>query len=115
MPHRLAILLLSAWFTTGPAATAPQQPAPAQTVIDFIALGKDGQPVLDLASGEITLTVGGRQREIKFFQLLRRAGAPPAPASAVPPPFATSARSFRHAERAVPAATARFSGRASTS
>ena len=99
-----AIVLLTAWFAAGPVAGSPsfdlaqdgpelvegpQQPAPAQILIDFTAVGKDGQPILDLTSKEITLKVGGRQRDIKFFQLLRSA-EPAAAAPALPPPFATN-------------------------
>jgi hypothetical protein len=91
MPQRLAIVLLSGSLAAGLVADSPQRPAPAQTVIDFIAVSRDGQPILDLESKEITLEVGGRQRDIKVFQLLRAANGPAAPVpSAVPPPFATN-------------------------
>jgi hypothetical protein len=92
-PYPLAFVLLSASFAAAPVAASPQQPAQTQTVIDFTAIGRDGQPVLDLSSKEITLKVGGRQRDVKFFQLLRADGGLPAPAvPALPPPFATNIR-----------------------
>ena len=69
----------------------PQQPTPAQTVIDFTAVGKDGQPVVDLTSKEVTIKVGGRQRDITIFQLLRAEGAAALAPPPVPPPFATNA------------------------
>ena len=93
-PLALAIVLASASFATVAAVDSPRQsPAPTQTVIDFIAIGKDGQPVLDLTSKEITLEVGGRQRALIFFQLLRAEGTAAVAPPPVPPPFATNAAS----------------------
>jgi VWFA-related protein len=64
--------------------------------LDFLALSQDGQPVTDLAAGDVTLKVDGRPRDIRSFQYVRL-GAPASvsrprvPAKLLPPPYATNA------------------------
>jgi len=106
-PYGVAFVLLSTTLARGPVTHSPsfglaqdvpeltewegaQGLAPMQPVIDFTAVGTDGEPVLDLTSQEITLKVGGRKRDIRFFQLLRAEGAAVPAAPPVPPPFATN-------------------------
>jgi VWFA-related protein len=83
------------------ARQAPQTPpdpsrSPVDLVrLDFLALSQDGQPVADLAAGDVTLKVDGRPRDIRFFQFVRlvdaRSGAPARVATRLPPPFGTNA------------------------
>jgi len=63
--------------------------------VSFLAVGRDGRPILDLRSEEVQLRVNGRPRAIKSLQ---RIDAPVAPAGAsakpagppLPPPFGTN-------------------------
>ena len=59
--------------------------------MDFVVVGRDGTPVTDLKSSEVSLRIDGRVRPIKSLEFVRYAnvglgstGAPPAP------PFATN-------------------------
>jgi hypothetical protein len=88
-PLLLAIVLSSAAVASGSASHQLEQTS-SSAVIDFIAIGKDGDPVLDLTEKEITLKVGGRQRSISSLRLLRVEGAAIEAPPPVAPPFATN-------------------------
>lgn len=72
-----------------PATLHAQGPAAAVARIDFRALTADGQPVTDLKPSEVTLTIGGKAREIRSVELTSGAEAPGAPTPANPP-YATN-------------------------
>jgi hypothetical protein len=64
-------------------------------VIEFLALGRDGQPVTDLKADEVQLRVGGRQRTVRSLDLVQSSEAPSGEAAkpagpALPPPFGTN-------------------------
>jgi hypothetical protein len=74
------------------------QPASAQVVVRAVA--RDGQPVLDLKAGDVSVRVDGTEREVKSLELMRppestaAAAAPVAstpPPSPLAPPYATNA------------------------
>ena len=92
-------VLLCAILVASPGASST---AVAQTAasgepitISFLALGRDGRPLLDLKSDEVQLRINGRQRTIKSLQRLDAgAGAPgESVPSRLPPPFGTNASS----------------------
>jgi hypothetical protein len=83
------------------AADAPlaQEAGGAQVIVR--AVSRDGQPLLDLKPGEISIRVDGSEREVKTLELMRPpeaaaapgaapAAAAPAP-SPLPPPYAINA------------------------
>jgi hypothetical protein len=90
--RHFASLVLAAVVLSGVLVAAGRQaPDPRLTIIDFNAVGTDGQPVLDLSPKDVALKVGGRPREIKFFQLVRATDRElSSPPSTLPPPFATN-------------------------
>ena len=68
-------LLLTAALAAGLSA---QQSRPPQfrggtdlVAIDFLAVGDDGRPVSDLKTGDVTLRVDGKPREIRSFQFVK--------------------------------------------
>jgi hypothetical protein len=73
-------------------------PPAGMVAVDFLAIGKDGQPVADLKPEEVQLRVSNRARTIKNLQIVRAAAASAAPAApaAKPagdppaPPFGTN-------------------------
>jgi hypothetical protein len=76
-------------------AVPTAQEGSSQVVIR--AVTGDGQPVLDLKPGDVTIRVDGREREVTSLDLVRPsaaaapAGAAPAPtASSLPAPYATN-------------------------
>jgi VWFA-related protein len=74
-----------------------RQSAPPPTIragvnlvsVDFLALGRDGQPVADLAAGEVALKVDGRTRAIKSLQMVQVGDAARAK-DPLPVPFGTN-------------------------
>lgn len=66
----------------GPGDSAPQ-------TVDFVAVSADGQPVTDLAAGQIALKVGGKNRAVTSLELVRFGAV----ADTLPAPFATNAMS----------------------
>lgn len=82
--------------------SAAQGGGSAPVLIDFRAVTEDGQPVLDLKASEVTLRVGGKQRELKSLDLVKVGGtasAAPVTASPAPAPYVTNARSSAPAGR----------------
>jgi len=75
--------------------TEPFRAAVDLVRLDFLALSPDGQPVTDLAAGDVTLKIDGRPRDISLFQFVRLgSGSAPGtavPAKRLPPPFGTNA------------------------
>jgi hypothetical protein len=72
------------------------QPASAQVVVRAVA--RDGQPVLDLKAGDVSVRVDGTEREVKSLELMRppeSTAAAAAPVASTPPPFPTGA-TLRH-------------------
>ena len=84
---RTVATLLAAAATWATAAhVRAQAPASGDAVtISFLAIGRDGRPVLDLKSDEVQLRVNGRQRTIKSLQRVDTGVG--APGEAVPPPL----------------------------
>jgi len=63
-------------------------------MVDFLAVGVNGQAVPDLQPGDVTIKVGGKQRTIASLEFKKAdsgGGGGTAPAAALPPPFATNA------------------------
>ena len=64
-------------------------------MVDFLAIGTNGQAVPDLQPGDVTIKVGGKQRTIASLEFKKAdsggGGGSAAAASALPPPFATNA------------------------
>ena len=59
--------------------------------LDFLAIGRDGQPVPDLKAEEVSLKLGGRARPLTAINLVDVAGsAQPSAVSPLPPPFGTN-------------------------
>lgn len=89
----LSVIALTA-ASWPPSQTAGDQGSTIITV-DFRALTRDGTPILDLKSQEVTLKVGGRPREIVALELIQVAGGPDArskpPVAAPAAPFVTNA------------------------
>jgi len=84
------------WSCSPGAAAAGQsggRPKGPAAVLDFRAIGDDGQPVVDLNAPDIALKVDGKIREIRSFQLVRviasDAGASP---GGLPAPFSTNSQ-----------------------
>lgn len=77
------------------AARAQPSGGGALVIVDFRAIAANGQPILDLTAGEVSLRVGGRVRQVKSLELVRHTveGKPPASAPVLPEPFATNASS----------------------
>jgi VWFA-related protein len=48
-----------------------------EVLVDFLAIGRDGQPVTDLRAEDLTLRIDGRTRPVKSLRLVQ-VGAPPA-------------------------------------
>jgi VWFA-related protein len=92
----LVVLAAAAGHGAGQAPqTEPFRAAVDLIRLDFLALSPDGQPVTDLAAGDVTLKIDGRPRDIRSFQFVRLgSGSAPRtamPAKRLPPPFGTNA------------------------
>src|SRR5262245_61203095 len=95
-----SVLLLAG--VVHPAGRQGQQTPPARTLaggsapitVDFLALTRDGNPILDLKPEEVTLKVDGKTRQLRSLTLMNvgtNADNSAAPASEPPPaPFATN-------------------------
>jgi VWFA-related protein len=92
--------LIALAATAGPGASQAPQTEPFRAAVDlfwldFVALSQDGQPVTDLAAGDITLKIDGRPRDIRSFQFVRlgagSATRAAVPAKLLPAPFGTNA------------------------
>ena len=62
-------------------------------VVDFLAIGVNGQAVPDLKPADVSIKVGGKQRNVASLEFKKTdsgGGAPGAPAAALPPPFAVN-------------------------
>ncbi|HJR60285.1 MAG TPA: hypothetical protein VJ813_12820 [Vicinamibacterales bacterium] len=99
-----SIRFLTAVGSAAMVATATAASAAAQAPQVVVrAVSNDGQPVLDLKPGDVTVRTDGKTREVKSLELVRPSAAAPAPApaaapaaptlppSSLPPPFATNA------------------------
>lgn len=92
-PVCLAVVSLA---LVAPPAAAPQQrqQAPPERAnpllsIEFVAVDRDGMPVLDLQASEVTIRIANRPRPVRTLQVLT-AGDPAGDVVAVPPPFGTN-------------------------
>jgi VWFA-related protein len=95
----IGVLLLGAGVVH-PAGQQGQQP-PARTLtggagepisVDFLAVTKDGQPIIDLKLGEVQLRVDGKARVLKSLQVMGGGSDAPSSAGEPPPaPFASNA------------------------
>lgn len=84
-------LLLAA---AAPATLVPQAGGSAAAFVDFRVVTGEGEPVPDLKPADVTLRVGGRPRTLKSLEFVRVGRDTPAgaaPASKLPPPFASNA------------------------
>jgi len=93
-------LTMMVWSCLPGAATALEEPrqsggrprGPA-AVLDFRAIGDDGQPVVDLRVPDVALKVDGKTREIRSLQLVRIVGSEAAASQpALPAPFSTNSQ-----------------------
>jgi VWFA-related protein len=100
----LAILVLS----------AAGQPAAQQTprtiagaggaevvTFDFVALGRDGQPILDLKPEDVTLKVDGKTRTLKSLRLITPGAEPATPGGGEPAPAPFGSNTPRDAGRSI--------------
>jgi len=62
-------------------------------MVDFLAVGVDGQAVPDLQPGDVTIKVGGKPRTVATLEFKKAdsGGGGTAAAAALPPPFAVNA------------------------
>jgi hypothetical protein len=72
-----------------------QQAGPGSGVtVDFVAVTASGEPITDLKASDITVRIGGRDRNVTNLELRRASGAGDAAAApaapAVPPPYSTN-------------------------
>lgn len=74
-----ALVAVSMTVTTDAQSGAPQS-------VDFVALTADGAPVTDLAAGQVTIKVGGRDRAVTSLEFVRL----DAHTNVLPAPFATN-------------------------
>ena len=58
--------------------------------LDFLALGRDGQPIADLKPEEVSLKIGGRARPLTAVNPIDVTAAAPAAAASLPPPFGSN-------------------------
>jgi len=58
--------------------------------LDFLALGRDGQPIADLKPEEVSLKIGGRARPLTSVNPIDVTAAGPAAAASLPPPFGSN-------------------------
>jgi VWFA-related protein len=83
---------------TGPTLYAQGTPGAERTrdvlTVDFVVVGRDGQPVPDLTAGDVTVRIDGRTRPLRSLQYVSTLEPPAAGAdpvgSPVPPPFGTN-------------------------
>jgi hypothetical protein len=91
----VAAILAAAAAASSPASRAgAQTPASGDAVtVSFLAIGRDGRPVLDLRSEDVQLRVNGRQRAIKSLQRVDAGAAAPGEAAPplLPPPYGSNA------------------------
>ena len=61
-------------------------------MVDFLAIGVNGQAVPDLQPGDVSIKVGGKQRTVASLEFKKTdsGGSSTAAAAALPPPFATN-------------------------
>ena len=86
-------VLLLAGISSGPRAQAPPGAGPVS--VSFLAVGRDGRPILDLKPEDVQLRVDGRQRTIKSLDRVDAAGTGSGDAArpagpALPAPFGTN-------------------------
>ena len=107
-----SVVVLALGLALGTVGSARQQPqTPARTVsvgsevatIDFTALTRAGEPILDLKPEDVTVRIGGKARVLKSLQLVTPSGgaAQPAEASTEPPPAPYATNSVSDAGRAI--------------
>src|SRR6188768_718476 len=99
LTHSSLVLFAFAIATTSMVANARSQAQTGTSQVIVRAVNRDGRPVLDLKPGDVSVRVDGAEREIKALELVRPAegnAAPAAPtpttapASNLPPPYATN-------------------------
>ena len=89
VPGRLRLAAASA--EGDPAQSPPLKSGISLVSLDFLVIGRDGQPVPDLKAEEVSLKLGGRARPLTAINLVDVAGsAQPAAVSPLPPPFGTN-------------------------
>jgi VWFA-related protein len=78
---------------SGQQTAAPPTPTPTVGV-DFLALGSDGRPAMDVKAEELSLRIDGRARAIRSLDIVRvpnaRMGASAERPAALPSPFGTN-------------------------
>jgi hypothetical protein len=87
--------LVSTPVASGSGQGAAQAPALKSGIslvsLDFLAIGRDGQPVPDLRAEEVSLKLGGRARPLTAINLVDASGdTQPQAVSPLPPPFGTN-------------------------
>ena len=92
----LAILLASISVIAAGVLRAEPPPGVQQgggVVVDFLALGMNGQAVPDLKPADVSIKVGGRQRTVASLEFVKTdspGAGTAAPAAALPAPFAVN-------------------------
>lgn len=77
---------------TGLLALPQQRPAgqaAGSVIVDFVAVGANGQPVADLQPADVSIRISGKQRTITKLDFVKVDTAS-GPASTLPPPFAVN-------------------------
>src|SRR5690349_9930643 len=67
-------------------AASNQERSPVTQTVEFVAVAADGSQVLDLAPGQITVKIDGKDRAVQSLELVRYGVA----TNPLPPPFATN-------------------------
>ena len=94
--RRALPIVLSAVALSASSGSAREQSPPLKSGIslvslDFLAIGRDGQPVPDLKAEEVSLKLGGRARPLTAINLVDVVDtAQRSPVSPLPPPFGTN-------------------------
>jgi hypothetical protein len=90
----LAILLASISVIAAGVLRAeppPRVPQGGGVIVDFLAVGMNGQAVPDLKPADVSIKVGGKQRTVASLEFMKTdSGGAGTAAAALPPPFAVN-------------------------
>jgi len=97
-----AVALASVIAVQAPRLPAQSAPAAPPVTVDFLAIGRDGVPAVDLAPGQVELKVDGRPRALVSLRYVTAADQRTSPAPVLDPPYATNlASDLEHPGRAI--------------
>ncbi|HET7217941.1 MAG TPA: hypothetical protein VFJ02_07825 [Vicinamibacterales bacterium] len=89
-----AVLVAATGMSSPTATTRAQAPVSGEPLaVSFLAIGRDGRPILDLKGDEVELRINGRPRTIKSLQRVDAGAGSPGEAAPppLPPPYGTNA------------------------